>query len=118
MPELTVHQRKYLKYRTKILEAQHRYYRRNRDKIRARHKIWCANNPDKIRAHGRKKQGILFPTGETRFGLCAICKKETNLHYDHDHATGLFRAWLCNGCNLKLGWVEKHLQEIRNILNW
>ena len=28
------------------------------------------------------------------------------LHFDHDHATGMFRGWLCHCCNTALGLVE------------
>ena len=36
---------------------------------------------------------------------CEICGRfnSTAMHLDHDHATGKFRGWLCNGCNLGLG---------------
>jgi ssDNA-binding Zn-finger/Zn-ribbon topoisomerase 1 len=36
---------------------------------------------------------------------CAICGSNRNMRYDHDHATGKFRAWLCNRCNVLLGNV-------------
>jgi hypothetical protein len=36
---------------------------------------------------------------------CQVCKKEfknsRDKHMDHDHQTGLFRAFLCRSCNLK-----------------
>ncbi|KKL77087.1 hypothetical protein LCGC14_2038410 [marine sediment metagenome] len=40
---------------------------------------------------------------------CAICGVATQgkkLHYDHDHATGEFRGWLCQPCNTGLGMFK------------
>lgn len=43
-------------------------------------------------------------------GLCAICKKRKKLVVDHDHATGAVRALLCQGCNVRVGFVEHELR--------
>lgn len=36
--------------------------------------------------------------------VCEICRAPKNLCWDHDHKTGLFRGWLCNKCNLGIGY--------------
>lgn len=36
-------------------------------------------------------------------GKCEICDQKKRLVYDHDHSTGKFRGWLCDGCNVSLG---------------
>lgn len=44
-------------------------------------------------------------------GKCFLCDSDDSdgkrrLHVDHDHVTGAFRGWLCNGCNLGIGSLK------------
>lgn len=44
---------------------------------------------------------------------CGVCGHDQPRHKkgwqaDHDHTTGMFRGFLCNACNLRLGYAEKH----------
>jgi Recombination endonuclease VII len=42
-----------------------------------------------------------------RHGTCAICRRDARLVWDHDHATGAFRGWLCDHCNTGLGHFKE-----------
>lgn len=51
---------------------------------------------------------------EAQAGACAICLKVgATLGADHDHATGHFRAWLCNHCNLLLAYASENPATLR-----
>ena len=107
------------------------HYRRERarmgsDKMQASRRRntrkWRYNNPEQAarlaRIQNRKRSGALNPHGETKGGACEICGLVwPKLHYDHSHATGLFRGWLCTWCNQKLGWFEKHSAAISHYLS-
>lgn len=59
---------------------------------------------------------------------CAICgcsEKQYRFRMDHDHSTGKFRGFLCQGCNVALGIfkdspqiLEKALEYIKNPPAW
>jgi hypothetical protein len=69
-----------------------------------------AANPEMSRKSGRRKRGMIgLPAVEAAPGhLCECCLRPTQKqpHADHDHATGLFRGWLCQRCNLRLAAVD------------
>lgn len=54
---------------------------------------------------------------EKQGGLCAICrrpqsKRGHDLHIDHDHSTGKFRALLCDPCNVGLGFFADDMERL------
>lgn len=91
--------------------------KRNREQTQR----WRDNNPHYAewqRQYRRRQEGCKNPTGETRGGACEICGKVySKLTYDHDHVTGEHRGWLCNWCNIKLGWFEKWRKQIEAYLS-
>ena len=59
------------------------------------------------RRHRAKKFGVNYPT----WWLCDLCDRpisfwDGEICLDHNHTTGKFRGWLCQSCNLGLGYIE------------
>lgn len=46
-------------------------------------------------------------------GPCEVCGQDTRRVWDHNHHTGAFRGWLCNGCNSALGFAGDDPQRLR-----
>lgn len=61
------------------------------------------------KTYGLTKEQI-FTLRKDSNGCCAICKKETKLHLDHDHLTSLVRGFLCQACNKGLGMFEDNIE--------
>ena len=43
--------------------------------------------------------------GRKKPNKCDVCKLEGRICFDHDHNTGKFRGWLCEHCNVILGFA-------------
>lgn len=54
--------------------------------------------------------------GRQRPECCDCCGSQRTgrrpMHWDHDHATGLFRGWLCHPCNAALGHVGDRVERL------
>lgn len=46
------------------------------------------------------------------------CKHGKELVFDHCHATGNFRGWLCSGCNKALGFCEDSQSRLRALADY
>lgn len=54
---------------------------------------------------------------------CEVCNSlgssfKKGLHYDHDHATGKFRGWLCTNCNSALGLVKDNKETLKSLIHY
>jgi hypothetical protein len=105
--------------REAILENKRRYREKNREKLREAHRKYIRDDKGELNAkyrhrHQRKivQRAIDLETmaGRPRPEVCEICggppDPKKGMHYDHCHATGAFRGWICRGCNLMLGHAK------------
>jgi hypothetical protein len=51
-------------------------------------------------------------------GICALCEAAPAEHMDHDHASGVLRAWLCQRCNMGLGLFGDSAERLRRAADY
>jgi Recombination endonuclease VII len=71
--------------------------------LRARCKV-CTNKAHEEYVH--RSYGIDFEAVPPKPSVCDLCKRGGKMCLDHDHETGKFRGWLCDGCNRGLGLLQ------------
>lgn len=67
------------------------------------------------RYHLRTRERL---AGRPKPEVCECCGskgKSKTIHWDHDHKTGEFRGWICNGCNASLGHLKDSIDRIRKL---
>lgn len=104
------------KYPEKCLARVKAYRERNLDKVRERDRENArrmrAVNPEKekeriIRFNLKKDKKKVEEAGRPKPNSCEICKEsEFRIVFDHCHASGKFRGWICDRCNRVLGIVK------------
>ena len=82
------------------------WYLAHREETIARTLAWRKANPGARTKHRRTSRGVKGATSEKRNGPCELCGVVKDLRWDHDHTTGEPRGWLCNRCNIMVGWWE------------
>jgi len=57
-----------------------------------------------------------------RPATCECCgepnRRQRALHWDHNHATGAFRGWLCHDCNAALGNVQDSMSKLQALIHY
>lgn len=118
-------------------EYNQRYYLKTRDKQVARARAWrAALTPEqKLELSRRNKRRDLArlerqreaAAGRPRPDRCenpycrgvgAAKSKTKKTMWDHDHATGQFRGWLCGPCNSILGLAKDQAASLRWLANY
>jgi len=72
---------------------------------RARRKQDPVGNKRRIRAYKlRQDDKKVKEAGRPRPDTCEVCRElHIRVVFDHCHATGVFRGWICDRCNRVLG---------------
>lgn len=69
----------------------------------------------------RKRYGIDAVTYKQRMltsDKCEVCSATTELCYDHDHGTMMFRGILCRACNRSIGQLGDSVEGLEKALNY
>ena len=118
------YRREYLKrYRAKnpekIREIKGKWLAKNPDYNKLYKKEYRKRNPEKIALWrlnylGRKRnQTIKYKPKQ-----CEVCNMSGKICFDHDHKSGIFRGWLCNRCNLILGFADDNSNLLISLANY
>lgn len=120
-------------------EIQKRYREKNPNTVAKSKAAWVVKNPMYAREHAKNERThhrakIKAIRIKSRYGQappypapdnCEGCKRpfsETSKHhgacYDHDHSNGKFRGWLCNDCNLILGYAKDSRDRLQLMINY
>lgn len=96
-----------------------------------RHRRWYQENKGKpaVKAKSRalarksyqprRERQILEATGgQTRPSSCSVCGGSGRICFDHCHASGAFRGWLCHHCNLILGHAKDDSALLRKLADY
>ncbi len=70
-----------------------------------------------------RKKKLLELAGRPISNACEICgieasKLKLGLYFDHDHATGRFRGWICHSCNVALGMIKDNPEIAKKIVTY
>lgn len=78
-------------------------------------RAYVASRRELIRQRGWQRRGLPEPT-RPRPSLCEVCGGPPGhkaLALDHDHVSGEFCGWACNGCNFGIGHFMDDPQRLR-----
>ena len=94
------------------VECQKNHYRRWKDSL-------GPNFRKAIKQRQRRWKGLPEPTRpEPETCECCGVGSRQALCLDHDHATGVFRGWLCHKCNLGIGKLGDNLTGVMQAVNY
>ena len=91
-----------------------------RDRAAHRERIFRHNHEDPRRSRRWRRQNAEKQLGRPCPSVCEIpgCGNTGAIHFDHDHATGKARGWLCFNCNAALGHVKDRQHILRALADY
>jgi hypothetical protein len=116
--------------RAKRRQEARKYYSAHRDKVLAYRKRWRGAHLEERRAieadyarkrrvsdpvaqrirmkkfKARQRAKLISIAGREQPECCELCGESGRTVFDHCHASGQFRGWLCDRCNRVLGCVK------------
>lgn len=111
----------------KYAEIRARYREKNKDRVldqdREGQKRRRERDPEGQRRRQeafrlRREHRLETEAGRPRALVCELCDEEAKTVFDHCHATGVFRGWLCDRCNRTLGQVKDSPELLRKLANY
>jgi len=106
-----------------------RWRTKNPEKAKASSQQWWQSNKEKARAsalarhykqpkksYQRRLAAMEAEAGRPRPESCEVCGGTGKISFDHCHQRGIFRGWLCNGCNSILGHAHDDPQRLRMLI--
>ncbi len=108
--------------KVQAIQDRHRKTPEYRAKDAANKRRLRAGDPEKerlrlIRWRERLEDRLTQQAGRERPTTCDICEEEASrICFDHSHAKGHFRGWLCDRCNRTLGQVKDDVGLLRKLI--
>lgn len=56
--------------------------------------------------------------GRSKPKVCEVCGNSKKICFDHDHATGHFRGWICGHCNTILGFARDKTELLYKLIDY
>ncbi len=110
------------KNREKINARNRAHYAAHRDEEIAKRHSYDLDHKDHRNVHLRVcyKKKVESVATRPRPEFCEACggNGKRVLVWDHNHETGVFRGWLCHGCNLSLGHMKESPARLRALANY
>jgi Recombination endonuclease VII len=116
------------KHPDKVKANQDAYRARNPELVRQRNKDakarMRATNPEREkerlkRYYARKEREKWEEAGRPRPDVCDICDtNDRRIVFDHCHTKGNFRGWLCDLCNLTLGYTKDNVDILKKMIKY
>jgi hypothetical protein len=103
----------------KSREYSKKWYRENLDRVK---KYYQENKDNFTRNRIKRTYGIsieeLDKIRKSQNNKCAICGKGKELFVDHNHNSKKVRGYLCNECNLVLGFANDSIEILEKAITY
>jgi hypothetical protein len=92
-----------------------------KEKRRAERREWFHKNKEHAYAYAKayKLKRLEAKAARPKPDTCEACgQTHTKIVFDHNHTTGQFRGWLCDPCNVILGYAKDNPIMLQKLINY
>jgi len=99
---------KYLKRKEKKIASVVQWRKDNKDRA------WLYINNQKV----RRQEDFEKIAGRPKPEYCEVCGSNGRICFDHCHNTGKFRGWICEQCNVLLGFAKDDIVRLQSLISY
>lgn len=103
----------YRKERQRRLRAAYTPEQREAKNAARRKRRLITGKEELLRHTERRRAKRVELAGRPKPDNCECCDAQVKLVWDHNHAAGSFRGWICGPCNLAVGIARDNPERLR-----
>ena len=105
---------------SKLIKPTRYWLGKNRNSTEPQTTPWYQRNKEYAKQKRKIYRNALLEelAGRPKPKNCEVCAGTKRICFDHNHKTGEFRGWLCESCNVLIGFANDNVERLELLVQY